>query len=218
MQIQYNYQQSGAGSAGSGTYLIPIPAGKSIDTTKLALSTTGTLSVVGVGNLSISASNPTTSGAPVSVVAYNANNLAIQCSFSGTQAGFFASNNFNLGNAVVLVSFTVSVPILGWNTFPIGAVLGNSAYKVRISNSGSAAIVSQSSPDGSIWVTGVSRTGTGAVTITHNLGVVPYGAVTSEVALTSASLNGTPTSTTVPVSTFSTTAADAAFTLTCWKN
>lgn len=114
MVLQFQFKQTAAGSAGSGNYLIPLPAGYNIDTSKCAIDTSGFGSAIGVGQVQFTGS----SGSSAYVVAYSATQLAILYDGgTGSQsASFWGSGAGPLSTAAVNVSFTARVPILGWSS------------------------------------------------------------------------------------------------------
>lgn len=121
MEITFNYYQTAAGSTGSGTYLFPIPAGFTIDSTKIALTTAangngGT--VLGnsiVNDISVGASNFSLQG---QVFGYSTTQLYIVSSNSaaGQSVIMSSSSQVNFGDTICNVSFKVTVPILGWSS------------------------------------------------------------------------------------------------------
>lgn len=118
VSIEFIYFQSSAGTAGSGQYLFPLPAGLSIDTTKIALgsgagsASAGNISSVGSGNVT-NASNQ----AALIVGIYNSTNL---CLFPvGNTAGTMtqvSSANYALSTTLQSMTFTATVPVVGWSS------------------------------------------------------------------------------------------------------
>jgi hypothetical protein len=114
LEMRFDYQQSGAGSAGSGTYLFPLPAGLSIDPNKIALGAAPAIaSSVGTGSCSTSA-DFSTSGRELTMAAYDANNLMAYIDLNGTFSMVNSGGN-ELANANQTYSFTAAVPIVGWD-------------------------------------------------------------------------------------------------------
>lgn len=115
MEITYNFQQSSAGTAGSGTYLFPLPGGYSIDTNKLTPTTTIYGTVVGSASYGDSGG---TDGSVGSVKVYNSTNLAVNAITSTTAASKHALMSSSIsplsGAATIGISFTALVPIVGW--------------------------------------------------------------------------------------------------------
>ena len=120
MEIKYYLNQTGAGSAGSGTYLFPLPSGSSIDTNKATVTTNGSglggtaLGSATAGNTTSAGSNNATVG---TVIAYNTTNLAVQLLATTIgQTITLGSTNYALSGATILYQFEASVPISGWSS------------------------------------------------------------------------------------------------------
>lgn len=119
MEIEYNYRQTVAGTAGSGAYIFRLPTGYEIDTTKLSLDgSVGTQSYVGSGLVG-DADGPGPSIAMAYLAAFDSTGLRM---FVHDETS--ASNDidavtdafFGLSTATVRYSFAVRVPIAGWST------------------------------------------------------------------------------------------------------
>ena len=110
MEIAYNLVQTGAGTAGSGTYLFPLPSGFSIDTTKQAVGTGIAQSNVGyfVSNM--------LSGLQGSVMAYNSTNLALSGIDQTTSLGFVTNSYSLFTSGSGVLSFRARVPLAGWSS------------------------------------------------------------------------------------------------------
>ena len=126
MHIMWNYQQTTGGSAGSGTYLFPIPNGLSVDTAKLTPTTTVEGSVVGAAGIY----NTAMAYAKV----YNSTNLALVTNATGVGAATFISSSLGAIGSGAKYSFEAFVPISGWSsnvsmaessTFLISSYLAN---------------------------------------------------------------------------------------------
>lgn len=118
MEIVYNFEQAGAGTSGSGTYLFPIPSGFSIDTNKLAIMNPAR-TVVGSAKLSfgLASTGSTTPFGVVIVGTSNPNNLIINypnTTIEGTNS--VGSSGYGLNNPNISFSFEASVPISGWSS------------------------------------------------------------------------------------------------------
>jgi hypothetical protein len=114
VEIYYEFQQSAAGSAGSGTYLFPLPAGLSIDTSKVSVDTAHKQSV-GSGMVSTAADGLTATSRVVDVFPYNSTNLALAC-WSGSDLFIVVgSATFGLGGGEIY-SFNAVVPVVGWSS------------------------------------------------------------------------------------------------------
>lgn len=110
MEIRYEYQQSAAGSTGSGTYKFGLPSGYTIDTNKVTVSTTNIGVCLGPCHIFSSASGTAVYGA---VEAYDTSNLMLVTGTGGTPV---SSTSFDLGAATVYYSFEARVPISGWSS------------------------------------------------------------------------------------------------------
>lgn len=109
--IHYDFEQSAAGSAGSGTYLFPLPSGLTIDTTKQSVGDSNQSQFI-VGNAAESDGSTRYLG---NVIAYNASNLAIAVMNEGNSINLIGSGSRNLGNTNEKYSFQARVPITGWS-------------------------------------------------------------------------------------------------------
>ena len=141
MEINYTYGQSASGSAGSGSYLFPLPSGYTIDTTKLTVSTNGSgapANIVGSAYAGNTTANGTNFMVPSWAVAYNTTNIEIIAGSGGSlgQVNPVSSANFATSGAAYY-SFSIRVPIVGWTTSNraptlIGSVTSNSTGAERI--------------------------------------------------------------------------------------
>lgn len=126
MQITYVYSQTAAGSAGSGTYLFPLPSSYTIDTTKAKVST-GAIgaagSVVGSGQASQTASASTNFATVFSVVPYDTTRLQlISVNGGGGQLAAVSDSTYGLSNNPQYYAFTAVVPISGWTSTSSGTL------------------------------------------------------------------------------------------------
>lgn len=112
MEIQWTYIQTGAGSAGSGTYLFPLPSGYVIDTTKLNTSSDPhSATMVGNGDWNDGASKPWI------LKVYPYNSTYLYGAFNSTISGITTIGSVNpLSASAWRMSFTARVPILGWSS------------------------------------------------------------------------------------------------------
>ena len=114
MRINYSFQQTTAGSGGSGDYLFPLPTGYQIDTSKVPTDNQASLSlgVVGFGE----ASNFSTGSSRyvLDVRVYNSTNLRLWTQSTSTATGAIGSTSLQLATATINYSFEAEVPILGW--------------------------------------------------------------------------------------------------------
>jgi len=120
MQLSFTYSQTAAGSAGSGTYLFPLPSGFSVDTTKatVASTTIGTTATnLGIGWLSTTTSSNTSTAGVGGIYAYNSTNLVI--TGPSTAAGTLnpvSSTYIALSNTNIYYSINAIIPISGWSS------------------------------------------------------------------------------------------------------
>jgi len=108
MVMEYDYKQTAAGSAGSGTYLFTIPNGLQIDTTYQNVGTSDKHNV-GDAYFFTTASNE----AYGVVFAYSATQLAVNGVNETSRYDF--SSTFGFGSSTAVLSFKARVPILGWS-------------------------------------------------------------------------------------------------------
>lgn len=120
MEIQFNYSHSTGGSAGSGTYLFPLPTGYTIDTSLITVSTTATGndgSIVGSGSGSNTTAADTNSSVDLDVVPWNSTNLALVMAHSANFQKARVNNAngpTNFDSTVVNLNFYAKVPITDW--------------------------------------------------------------------------------------------------------
>jgi len=119
IEIDFFYEQTSAGTAGSGTYKFKLPEGLLGDTSVVKAdsgsSVTTRSSLVGKCMAVDSATLDPWQGV---VTLFDASSLALQCVFStGTpQARFASSALFTLSNVNMYYSFQASIPIAGWDS------------------------------------------------------------------------------------------------------
>lgn len=110
MEIEFQYKQTGAGTAGSGGYYFPLPTGYSIDTSKMTISDSNAL-VVGNSR----ADNGATYIYGVSVV-YNSTAIFIQGGNDTQPFNTIGASFFQLSGTTIRYAFTARVPIQGWSS------------------------------------------------------------------------------------------------------
>lgn len=113
----YNYQQSAAGTVGTGDYLFALPAGLSFDSSVVNFET-GSGSTVGVAKGYIGSgtvSDGSTVPAAVKAIAYDATHFRIQAFTSGTYP-FIGNGNFGLNGTTEAYTIHIDAPISGWLT------------------------------------------------------------------------------------------------------
>jgi len=109
MEISFDYYQTIAGSAGTGTYLFPLPAGYTIDTNKIAIIANSSAnrvvgSAMGRGSLSLTGS----------VRIASSTQLYLELGNEASTPSLVGSTFAGLANAIMRYSFTALVPISGW--------------------------------------------------------------------------------------------------------
>lgn len=117
MEISWQYRQSTAGTAGSGSYLFALPSGYVIDTSKL--NVTGVAPSILLAQTVVGAAGVAGSGNQFTgyVAAYDSTRLYMSVgndTINPTQFGSSTSQNFS--TAAFYLSFTAVVPILGWSS------------------------------------------------------------------------------------------------------
>lgn len=119
MEIKFNYLQTGAGSAGVGNYLFPLPSG-TIDSVKQTIATDGT-NMVGDGWVSNTSNGKTATTTPAKIVAYNSTNLGMMghavssTNLQNTMSWVGAADAFiDLSSTAVTYTLLAKVPIIGW--------------------------------------------------------------------------------------------------------
>jgi hypothetical protein len=114
MDWSYDYVQTAAGVAGSGTYLFPLPSGYSIDLTRFPANT-----IVGVANMSNIADESSSASDQGNVYVYDANNLVARYASPPSATDvlvIIGSSGFQLSNTVVRYRFKGSFAIAQWTT------------------------------------------------------------------------------------------------------
>jgi hypothetical protein len=114
MDWSYDYVQTAAGVAGSGTYLFPLPSGYSIDLTRFPANT-----IVGVANVSNIADESSAASDQGNLYVYDANNLTARYASPPSATDslvIIGSSGFQLSNTVVRYRFKGSFAIAQWTT------------------------------------------------------------------------------------------------------
>ena len=116
LEFHVEYQQTGAGTAGSGDYTIELPNGLQIDPDKLQYSASYQLAYVGIASLRITGNHSV--GASI---ALTANGIGLI--FESATGNFASPVPFGAGNALIdfdqataTISFHGVVPIIGWES------------------------------------------------------------------------------------------------------
>ena len=119
MEVTLEYIQPGAGTAGTGDYLIAIPSGYTMDLTKVSTETTvvggngwiGSVTV-GVGAFGIGAGADNN---PSIVTPYDSTHVRL-LGTDQTQNRAWSSSYLSLANPGINISFSISIPIVGWKS------------------------------------------------------------------------------------------------------
>lgn len=110
-EIDYQFEQTSAGTSGTGTYLYPLPPGLSADTNKITIAP-GNVGKGDLGNGGAFDGNNWILGAYL--------HSATQIALVGTNPTSFldagSAGIADYANATVQVSFRITVPIQGWGT------------------------------------------------------------------------------------------------------
>lgn len=125
IEIRYDFEQSSAGTAGSGTYLYPLPAGLTIDSAKLVTTNSTTnRRTVGPGTGSSTGQGRLWG----TVEAFNSTNLAVLVGNQTAGAEYLGSTFAGLDSTTQITSFIATVPIAGWSSNV--TIANSSTYKI----------------------------------------------------------------------------------------
>lgn len=119
MEVYVSYNQTGGGSGGSGDYLIQIPTGYSIDTTKITPYTTviGNTNWGGSNNVGECYVNNGSSTSVGDVIVYDSTHVRFfTVPNAGGTPGVWSSSFFGLNGSTLFVSAHFTVPIAGWSS------------------------------------------------------------------------------------------------------
>lgn len=137
IQIAYSLRQTGAGSAGSGNYLFPLPPGLTIDANKIPIAnSSGSVPVVGSGTVQTTGGGIYEAYVTLNGIA-NPSSLVLAVVWSSTIQEILSSatTGANLGSTSPQYSFIAEVPVTGWSsnvlmsTDTASNVVAFSAYK-----------------------------------------------------------------------------------------
>jgi hypothetical protein len=110
IHMRYSYLQTGAGSAGSGTYLFPLPNGYTVNTsyntTAAANGNAADINNFGPGN-----AYDGTNEYILTAYAYNSTNIALSLMTSITLTNTLGSAHVPLSNASARIAFDIVVPV-----------------------------------------------------------------------------------------------------------
>lgn len=110
MEINFNYNQSNAGSGGTGNYLFPLPSGFTIDSAKLTPSTDATLRIAACGV----AQCYNGAGTPGYMRVYDTSNLHMAVCRDDQALIHVGSSFGGLGITTMAYTYNALVPISGW--------------------------------------------------------------------------------------------------------
>ncbi len=240
LELSYNYYQTVAGSAGSGTYLYALPAGMVIDTTKF--NATGDQNVTNVGDATAlnSGINQPMQGR---VFVYDSTHLAVSTGTNGTNTQTSSSTFNALSNTTVTTTFNANVPISGWSSSSVqsadtdtrlinAVVSGNATGTVSSTFAGSANLTFPTidSNSAGLWgtntftcgVTGVYEV-TGQMQISGTYLINQYGVISvaknnTEIRQSISYAGGSESSVTVPINTQLTCSAGDTLSVRAWSN
>jgi hypothetical protein len=123
MEVRLDYRQGAAGAAGSGSYLITIPGGYSIDSGKVTFNTTLADSIGAIGLAIFGV--PSVSNGIGSVIAYDATRVGIQIQTLGA----FGSSFKPLSTANQTFSAVFTVPIVGWSVADANPAIADLTFR-----------------------------------------------------------------------------------------
>lgn len=107
IKIRYTYAQTGAGSAGSGNYLFPLPPGFTIDATRVRIGVSRqTSSILGTGYLY------TGNESTIVVFPFDTKNLILGVPTSATAISTISDSAAALSNTSESIQFTAEMPVL----------------------------------------------------------------------------------------------------------
>ncbi len=111
LELSYNYYQTVAGSAGTGTYLFALPSALTMDTS--IYNAVGDMNVTNVGDAT-ALNNGINVPMQGRVYVYDSTHLAVAAGASGTAIQTVASTFNSFSNATVTITFNAKVKISGW--------------------------------------------------------------------------------------------------------
>lgn len=115
LKLSFTYQQTVAGTAGSGTYLISMPAGVTINTTLDPINTTPSFNKYAVGTGTFRAGSAEASYTCIFYV-YDSTHLGVTYDVSGNSPTPWDSTNAPFTNAIINLSGNAEVHVSGWSS------------------------------------------------------------------------------------------------------
>lgn len=132
--IKFELSQTSAGSAGSGTYLFPLPPGLTIDSSKLNIGVSG-----GQVSLGSATGNNGTNLASGFVSSFNSTNLQVYLGNQTDATSVVGSTFYSAANTTYRIGFEAMVPIQGWSSnVQLSSDAGNSVTAFYTTTSASA--------------------------------------------------------------------------------
>lgn len=125
MEIQFNFRQNTAGTAGSGTYLFPLPSGYTLDSSKMETTANNEV-VVGHGVVSNKVAGLGSASRIITVNPHTSTALSVSNHDATSTFAKVGSGAIAMSEAQWMISFTARVPITGWS-MGTGVVIGKFA-------------------------------------------------------------------------------------------
>ncbi len=170
MYIHYVFSQTNAGSGGSGTYLFPIPAGYTIDSSKVTFSTNAigmTGSFVGPAYSSLTATANATQAVPSFMVPYDSTHLAMISANNAQTLYPVGSNNFTMNSSPLYLSFDAKIPIVQFAAAQTSVQMGCASNGSCVNHLSASVTTACTSNPCTIatqypnWLTSINRVSTG---------------------------------------------------------
>jgi len=136
LQAKFQYEQSTAGTAGSGDYLFTLPSGLSFDSnvvsfyTGAGTATIGTYSKSYVGTGKVSSDTSPSLG--ISLIAYSATQFRVLYPYNGTAQAFMGGVISPMSGTNVGMGLELDAPISGWSDY--GSIIGSFAGIEKCAN------------------------------------------------------------------------------------
>lgn len=114
-ECRFEYEQNGVGTAGTGAYLITLPASLAFDTTYVLVNTSTNNSACNGPNLGfISGSVATAENCRAGVVAWDATRFRVVGVGGGSDVGYWGAGFLQLSNSQVRMGGYFRFPVAGW--------------------------------------------------------------------------------------------------------
>lgn len=112
-RIRYEYNQTNAGSAGSGSYYLPLPSGLNIDFARIAVAGTAAATNGYIGSGTLNATNNYDINA-YALPSIGSNRIAVAIQDTATSISGWGSSLGPLSTATIRLSLEVLIPIAEW--------------------------------------------------------------------------------------------------------